>query len=82
MLTGQSQDFGTTLWKLDEMSEPIVLPINYVFFVNAFIVEGRHLVIFCNQYLLTCTLDNIHELKQNALEILKNYYPDEEEEQK
>ena len=81
MLTGQSQDFGTTHWKLDEMSEPIELPINFVLFVNAFIVEGKHLVIFCNQYVLTCALDNIHELKMNALEILKNHTPNQEEDQ-
>ena len=77
----KSQELGTTLWQLDEMTEPVELDVSYSLFVNAFIVEGKHLVIFCNQYMLTCALDNIHALTVNRLEMIKNHDPDQAQEE-
>ena len=60
------------------MTEPVELEVSYSLFVNAFIVEGKHLVIFCNQFMLTCALDNIHQLTNNRLEMLKNDHEPEQ----
>ena len=60
------------------MSESIELEIEYSYFVNAFIVEGNHLLIFCNRFMLNCSLKEIHKLSQIELLIISEHFENEE----
>ena len=71
--TDKQQEFNTKVWKLDELIEPIEFEKAYSFFINAFIVKGNHVLIFCNKIMMSCKMDDLSNMTSYPLDILKNY---------
>ena len=62
---------NSTHWKLKELTQPIESENNFSWFVNAFVVEGNHLVIFCNLVMMTTKLDDFRYWDTFELLIVK-----------
>ena len=73
----KSLETSTAQWTIAEMEEPIEFePETYNIFINAFIVEGNFLLIFCNQTLLSCNSHDLSNMKMAPLDILKHLEED------